>query len=160
MTLTLDFQGQIERHGSWSFLTMTLILTSWWWPRWGVRIYRIMTGVTSDIGGDSSSFDYPIMSQFCTCHNSSAAMACAPLWNDLINIFFRPRQHVFLENIFWLWAYKVFVKWVPEHLLLQDGIINFPGTLLTQVWAASVVTGLTAAGHMYFINIKYNHVTF
>ena len=35
LTLTLDFQGQIKRDGSLSFLTMT---KTFWWPRWGKNL--------------------------------------------------------------------------------------------------------------------------
>ena len=36
-----------------------------------------------------SNFDsnHPIMSEFCTCHNSSAVVACAKFWRDLVTIF-------------------------------------------------------------------------
>ena len=36
-----------QRGGSRSFMTMTMTI---WWPRLGVRIYQIVTGVTSDVG--------------------------------------------------------------------------------------------------------------
>ena len=41
MTLTLNCQGKIKGDRIGSFMTMTF-----WRPRWGVRIYRIVAGVT------------------------------------------------------------------------------------------------------------------
>ena len=40
-----------QRGGSKSFMTITMTI---WWPRSGVRIYHIVTGVTSDVGVPSS----------------------------------------------------------------------------------------------------------
>ena len=45
---------------------MTMILTLFVWPRWGGRIYRIVTGVTSDVGVPST---YPVYQ--CPCLISS-----------------------------------------------------------------------------------------
>ena len=52
LTLTMDFHGQIlkgddieQRGGSRPLMTMTVTI---WWP--GVRIYQIVTRVTSDVG--------------------------------------------------------------------------------------------------------------
>ena len=46
-------------------------------------------------------------SQICTCHDSSAVMACAKLWTDLISIFYIRAMHTFirLDNEFmtYLW---------------------------------------------------------
>ena len=61
MALTMDFQGQIDiaisqewvdrltlnkRHVSRSFMIM---IVTFWWPRWSVRIYQIVTGGNSDV---------------------------------------------------------------------------------------------------------------
>ena len=66
MTLTMDFHGQILKScisewegrltlhkggGSRLFMTMTMTI---WWPRSGVWIYQIVTGVTSVIGVPST----------------------------------------------------------------------------------------------------------
>ena len=66
MTLTMDFHGQILKScisewegrltlhtggGSRSFMTMTMTI---WWPRSGVWIYQIVTGVTSFVGVPST----------------------------------------------------------------------------------------------------------
>ena len=45
-----EWEGLLTSHkgcGSRSFMTMTLTI---WWPRSGVWIYQIVTGVTSDVG--------------------------------------------------------------------------------------------------------------
>ena len=39
----------IEQKGS--FMTMAM---TYWWPRWGIRTYPIVTGVTSDVGAQSN----------------------------------------------------------------------------------------------------------
>ena len=47
--ISQEWEGRLtlnKRDGSRSFMTMT---TTFWWPRWGVRIYQIGTGVTSDV---------------------------------------------------------------------------------------------------------------
>ena len=41
------YEGQLTLNKMGSFMTMTV---TFWWPRWGVRIYPIVTGVTSDVG--------------------------------------------------------------------------------------------------------------
>ena len=44
-----EWEGRLTLNkvdGSRSFMTMTMII---WWPRSGVRIYQIVTGVTSDV---------------------------------------------------------------------------------------------------------------
>ena len=44
-------------------------------------------------------YNYLIMLQFCTCHGSSAAMACAKFWHDLIIILcLRGKSIFFLWN--------------------------------------------------------------
>ena len=45
MALTMEFTLN-KRVGSWSFITMTV---TFWWPRWGIKIYRIRTGVNSNV---------------------------------------------------------------------------------------------------------------
>ena len=70
-------------------------------------------------GYEFNSIDL-IRSQFCTCHDSWAVVACAKLWTDLIIIF-----HVIVIYIFTrlgLWAHKWFVKWVRQGDMSPDGI--------------------------------------
>ena len=55
----------------------------------------------------------PIRSQICTCHDSSAVMACAKLWPDIINCLHVRARHIFTR--FGLWAHKMLVKHVPGH---------------------------------------------
>ena len=55
--LTLSKRGVCR-----SFMTMTI-----WWPRSGVRIYKIVTGVKSDVGMPSTHL---VFSQCCTFHGS------------------------------------------------------------------------------------------
>ena len=54
----------------------------------------------------------PIMSQVCTCHASSAGMACAKFWHGCIIIFHIRATHIYTR--FKLWAHESFVKLVPE----------------------------------------------
>ena len=54
----------------------------------------------------------PIRSQFFTCHNSLAVMACAKLWHDCIIIIFYISV-IFIFQILW-WAHKPFAKWVSR----------------------------------------------
>ena len=66
MTLTLEFQGQslkllYLRNGvaDWHGMKRMWVIHSWpwyWpvWPWWGGRMYRIMNGVTSDVGVPST----------------------------------------------------------------------------------------------------------
>ena len=59
--------------------------------------------------------DDQIRSQFCTCHDSSAVMACAKLWPDWDIIFHKTVTCIIKR--FGLWAHKSFVKWVSGSLL-------------------------------------------
>ena len=52
-----------------------------------------------------------IRSEICTCHNSSAAIACTKFWADLIIIIHVRAKHIFAR--FESWAQKYFVKWDP-----------------------------------------------
>ena len=51
-----------------------------------------------------------IRSQFCTCHDSWAVMACAKLWPDWIMKIKFKIQNVFTR--FHLWAHKAFMEWI------------------------------------------------
>ena len=42
-----------------------------------------------------------IRSQFCTCHNSWAVMACAKLWHDLIIVIIIKEKRFFRTSQFW-----------------------------------------------------------
>ena len=53
-----------------------------------------------------------IMSQFCTCHDSSAVMTCANLWHDLI-IRIKIKAKIFFAR-YELWAHLLFVRRVPK----------------------------------------------
>ena len=59
-----------------------------------------------------SKFDsnHPIRSQFCTCHDSFAVMACAKLWTDWMIIFHGRARYIFTK--FQLWAHLAFVTWL------------------------------------------------
>ena len=58
-----------------------------------------------------------IRSQFCTCHDSSAVVACAKLWYGLIIRNTIPTRRIFTR--FQLWAHKMFVRWVPGVIIQQ-----------------------------------------
>ena len=80
-----------------------------------------------------SNFDsnVPIWTRFCTCHDSSAVMACAKLWHDLMTIF-----HVratCISTSLRSWAHKLFVhddviKWkhFPHYWPFVQGIHSSP----------------------------------
>ena len=54
-----EWEGRLTLHkggGSRSFMTMTMTI---WWPRSGVWIYQIVTGVTSDVGVPSTHLVWP-----------------------------------------------------------------------------------------------------
>ena len=55
----------------------------------------------------------PIMSQFCTCHDSSAVMVCAKLWPDWTSRITIRIKRIFTR--FQWWAREVLVKWLPDH---------------------------------------------
>ena len=61
-----------------------------------------------------SNFDSngAMISQFCTCRDSSAVMTCTKLWHDLIISFHWRAMHIFPR--FGLWAHKPFVKWAQK----------------------------------------------
>ena len=68
-----EWEGWLTLHkggGSRSFMTMTMTI---WWPRSGVWIYQIVTGVTSVVGVPSTHLVY-----FCSFYNSNACV-----WNRL-----------------------------------------------------------------------------
>ena len=67
----------------------------------------------------TSNYPYPIRSQFCTCHDSSAVMACAKLWPGLIIIVLE-RTICILQKIGW-WIHKLFVKPVVDVSLPVSG---------------------------------------
>ena len=53
-----------------------------------------------------------IRPQFCTCHDSSAVMACAKLWSDwIIHIKCRAKR---IFTRFQSWAHEEFVKWSKD----------------------------------------------
>ena len=56
-------------------------------------------------------YNDPFMSQFSTCHSSSAAVACAKLWYNLIIIFHIRTTHIFTR--FGSWVHKPWVRCVP-----------------------------------------------
>ena len=47
IAVSQEKEGQLTLNKKGSFMTMTV---TFWWPRWGVRIYPIVTGVTSNVG--------------------------------------------------------------------------------------------------------------
>ena len=59
----------------------------------------------------ASNYPYPIRSQFCTCHDSSAVMACAKLWPGLIIIVLV--SAIFLEKNCMM-IHELFVKRVVD----------------------------------------------
>ena len=54
-----------------------------------------------------------IISQFCTCHDSSADVACTKLWHDLI--IMNKITTRWISTRFQLWVHKFFVKWIWYH---------------------------------------------
>ena len=122
---------------------MTMIMTIWW-PRSGVWIYQVVTGVTSVVGVPlthlvktnyvwncfCSNFDSknPNMWLFCMCHNSSAVVACAEFWSDL-GITAHVTAALILDyeliyNCLWNWPQiwyshnMPFSPWVKLHQIL------------------------------------------
>ena len=58
-----------------------------------------------------------IRSQFCTCHDSLAVMACTNLWSDwMIKIIITTKN---IYERFQLWAHKPFVKWIPGQRVIS-----------------------------------------
>ena len=70
----------------------------------------------------------PIRLQFCTCQGSSAAMACAKLWLDLI-IIFHVKAICIVTSFGWC-AHEPFVSWSPG---LDSGQLAAPGSGPQQV---------------------------
>ena len=58
-------------------------------------------------------FNDPIMSYFCTCHDSSAVMTCTKLWHDEISSYQARITSIFTR--FGSWAHKLFCKMDPWH---------------------------------------------
>ena len=79
-----------------------------------------------DSFSSNSYFDNSIRFQFCTCHDSSAVMACAKLWPDLIIKFHKRARQIFTR--YGLWAHKPLVKRVPgpnsHQTMMKCNIIN------------------------------------
>ena len=48
---------------------------------------------------NSNDFNDPISSQFCTCHDSSAVMACEKLWSDLVILSHIKATHIFCKKL-------------------------------------------------------------
>ena len=83
----------------------------------GCRVIGVALGAgyISQTGSFCSDIDSsgPIRSQFCTCHDSSAVMACAKLRPGLIiTVYVRT---IWFMTKFGLWTDKQFVKWIPVH---------------------------------------------
>ena len=57
-------------------------------------------------------YNYPIKSQFCTCHDSWAVVTCVKFWRDFVIIIKVKTSRIFTR--FQLCAHKVFVKWVSD----------------------------------------------
>ena len=92
--------------------------------------------------------NYPIRSQFCTCHDSWAVVTCANLWPDwVIRIQFESKQ-IFMK--FQLWAHGPFVRcflvpvlrpsWAIVWVLYQwmSGICAHIGELVHKTASVSV----------------------
>ena len=77
----------------------------------------------------SSYFDSndPITSQFCTCHDSLAVMACAKMWHDCIIIIFLHKYYIYF-NFLW-WVHRPFVKWV-SHPISMPGVQFLPSAYI------------------------------
>ena len=69
------------------------------------------------------------MLQFCTCHNSSAFVACANLWPDMIIIIKIKAMRILMR--FQLWAHKPSVKCAPG-ILIRGNLAGFPVFLFTE----------------------------
>ena len=67
------------------------------------KFYKIMLYVYLRINGQ-------IRLEICTCHDSSAVVACANFWPDQ-TISFKSRANQVLIQ---LWAHNPLVKWIPE----------------------------------------------
>ena len=85
-----------------------------WW-HWGLGwisqtgyelINEILWWYCCDFESDDS-----IRSEFCTCHDSWAVMACAKFWPDLIVIFHITATHMLTR--FGVWAHLLCVRWIP-----------------------------------------------
>ena len=64
--------------------------------------------------------NHPIRSQFYTCHDSSAVVACAKLWADMKIIFHQNNTHFFMR--FEIWPHNPVVEWVPGTTFIQFSV--------------------------------------
>ena len=94
---------------------------------WGPFCTWIMSSLLKYYGNSiRSNFDSddPTRSQFCTCHNSWAAVACVELWPGQIIFYIRA---IFVFTRFGLWAHILFEKWTSvctQCVLSQESQID------------------------------------
>ena len=79
-------------------------------PSSGTHFTKIYEFITQNYFCSVFHFNEAIRPQICTCHDSSAVMACAKLWPDLTIIFHTRARNIFKQ--FGSWAHKLFVTWV------------------------------------------------
>ena len=95
-----------------------------WHAAWGPSHKGFMRSSFKSWGNSVSSYfdsNDPIRSQFFTCHDSLAVMACAKMWHDCIIIIFYISA-IYIFKILW-WVHKPFVKWVSHPS--QCPVLNF-----------------------------------
>ena len=87
--------------------------------------------------------DYPIMSQFCTCHGSLAVMTCAKLWLDFITAFMcklctylKKMDHELINHLQnGSQMHRHFIDWFSFRWCMNDYIIDAYGSVTTSQWA-------------------------
>ena len=107
----------------WSYICVEYICLSQWWdaakPR-GLVHEGFMSSLFKSCRNPYYCYiknNDQIRSPFCTCHSSSAAVACAKSWPDWIIRIQVTTKRIFTR--FQLWAHKLCVKRVPGPLTNQ-----------------------------------------
>ena len=135
-------------------LAMTLIFEFWrsyviltiWWPRSGVRIYQIVTGVTSDVGLPSThlvhnALELPFFCSKC-CHVSKSCvlkkhkadlgtvdlnlelnLVCWPKINN--NDAWARGSHLFLRSPIWICQWEITGAWMRNYISQNTVDLNY-----------------------------------
>ena len=106
--LTLN-KGSVSR----SFMTMTI-----WWPRSGVRMYHIVTGVTSDVGVLSTHLVHQVKGS--SCHVMQLVVCHGWCYKSSIDVNCTIREKFwFCKSLYWI-TWIMFLIDMSALELLQD----------------------------------------
>ena len=118
-------------------------------------VFELIIEILRKFMSSNADYNSPVRSQFCTCHDSSAVVACAKLWHELTTTFriftipgsrpidllwnrshaqciVRPHWHQsaqFYSVLFWLF---------PHHIIIQRGRWALSNLQHANLWVSNL----------------------